>query len=350
MKSSAQPPDFPPALLDAAAKWVAAHDGGLSAAQQAEFQRWLLRDARHALAFEKLSSAWGRLDAPRARGTAAPLQRQLRARADRRLRRRAVAGGVMVAAFAVALAVFGPLRRVEPVAGGAEIAAATPSPEMPAAIDSGLLPDGSRVEVDDGAEIAVAFTERERRVRLVRGQAHFEVLKDPARRAFIVEAGGVEVRAVGTAFAVRLDPGEVEVLVTEGRVAVGRPQGALNSADVMASGSAMPIVPAGSRVLVRLNVEAEAPQVSVLSEAQFSERLAWRVPRLDFSGTPLAEAVAQMNRHNRVQLILADEELGAMQMSGLFRADNVDGFVRVLEFAGVQIERRGESEILLRRR
>jgi transmembrane sensor len=51
------------------------------------------------------------------------------------------------------------------------------------------------------------------------GEAHFFVEKDP-QRPFVVNAAGIDVRAVGTAFNVRIDPAAVEVLVTEGRVRV----------------------------------------------------------------------------------------------------------------------------------
>ena len=75
------------------------------------------------------------------------------------------------------------------------------------------LPDGSIVELDAQSEIAVNFEPSVRRVELVRGEALFKVQKDP-NRPFIVRAGGVEVRAVGTAFDVRLGSAAVEVFVT----------------------------------------------------------------------------------------------------------------------------------------
>src|SRR5690606_20213445 len=86
------------------------------------------------------------------------------------------------------------------------------------------LPDGSRVEIHPGGEIAERFTPGERRVSLLRGEAYFTVAKNPDR-PFVVEANGVAVHAVGTAFNVRLptDEAAVEVLVTEGIVHVTPP-------------------------------------------------------------------------------------------------------------------------------
>ena len=93
---------------------------------------------------------------------------------------------------------------------------------------------------------------------------------------------------------------------------------------------------------------APTPAVTTLPAAELSERLAWRVPRLDFSETSLDEAVALFTRHGVTELRVADSTVGAMRVTGVFRADNVEGFVRALESSlGLQAERRGR-EIVLR--
>jgi transmembrane sensor len=84
--------------------------------------------------------------------------------------------------------------------------------------ESHALPDGSLVELKEGSRIAVDFSAEQRQVRLV-GEAHFQVARDAAR-PFVVNAQGVMVRAVGTAFSVRVDSDEVQVLVTHGSVHV----------------------------------------------------------------------------------------------------------------------------------
>ena len=84
-----------------------------------------------------------------------------------------------------------------------------------------MLDDGSVAELNRGAEIEVNYTVAERRVVLRRGEALFTVAKNPAR-PFVVRAGGVDVRAVGTAFNVKLAGPNLEVLVTEGTVHVSQ--------------------------------------------------------------------------------------------------------------------------------
>ena len=206
-----------------------------------------------------------------------------------------------------------------------------------------VLPDGSEVELKEGAVISVEYGPSSRRVALRSGEAHFSVMADPAR-PFVVSAGGVEVRAVGTAFAVQLGSYAVEVLVTAGTVAVDQPADAAAPASAPAA-----VAEAGSRVVVELSPSpaAAAPQVSAVSEAELNDRLLWRVPMIEFSKAPLAEVIPIINRHNRAQLKL-DPALGRLQMSGILRVDNTDLLLRLLrnEF-GIEAEHRDADEIHL---
>jgi transmembrane sensor len=190
---------------------------------------------------------------------------------------------------------------------------------------------------------------------LRQGNAHFQVAKNPAR-PFVVEAGGMEFRAIGTAFAIQLTSAHVEMLVTEGRVAIERavepaassdPQGA--SAPAAAR---LALVEAGSQALVNLApARADAvPQVTPLSPAELGEKLAWRVPRLELTDTPLAEAIAAINRHSPVPLEIKDEALGKVSISGVLRADNIEPLLRILESNySIQVDRSEPGKVLLRK-
>src|SRR5690606_13211227 len=81
------------------------------------------------------------------------------------------------------------------------------------------LPDGSIVTLDSETAMQFADTPDERRVTLVRGRAFFQVAKNRSR-PFIVDAGGKHVRAVGTAFEVSMERGEMTVVLAEGKVRV----------------------------------------------------------------------------------------------------------------------------------
>jgi transmembrane sensor len=267
--------------------------------------------------------------------TQALVLRELAARRKRRLRR-----FIAVTAAAAAVAVLGVFaaRPWQPAAASAPTLASLPAPGRE------ILPDGSIIVRRGPAEITVTYGADARRITLARGTAHFDVARDPAR-PFIVTAAGVTVRAVGTAFSVGVGSGEVEVLVTEGRVAVAE-------ADVA---EPMPpaLVEAGRGVIVeRRATPAEAPRsVRDVPSTDLEARLAWRVRILDFSQTPLDVVVRQLNAHNRVQFALGDPALAGVRLSGLIRADRIDGVIHLLEQdCGVQAERVDDSTILLRPR
>lgn len=263
----------------------------------------------------------------------------------RRTRRLGLAGAFGILILCGALA-FRPRREAPAAASPAASALAVAT--TPTAIVTRptveRLPDGSEVQLKDDAEIAVDFSAEFRRVRLVRGEAHFKVTKD-ARRPFLVEAGRVEVRAVGTAFSVQLAPDVVDVIVTEGTVRV-RPE--TTETDHAAGLPAE--VTAGRRCTVA--VAQGVARVADLARADAAERLAWRIPQLEFSRTPLAEVVALMNENadhaSGTQLEIADPRLTPIKLTGFLRADNTAGLVRLLESNfNVSVERAG-ARLLLR--
>jgi transmembrane sensor len=210
------------------------------------------------------------------------------------------------------------------------------------------LPDGSVVELKARAEISVAYAPGVRRVALLRGEAHFLVMEDKTR-PFIVAVGSVEVRAVGTSFSVQRGPAEVEVVVTTGRVAVDRVAG-VKPDDSTPATQTIATVDAGSRTLVEVAPTAAAPViVQPLSAVQMSQRLAWRIPRLEFTRTPLAEVIAMINEHSAIKLALGDPALGRVRISGLLRADNVETLFQLLEVEhGIKADHLGATEVILR--
>jgi len=200
-----------------------------------------------------------------------------------------------------------------------------------------------------GAQVAVQFIRRERAVVLVQGEAQFTVAKNPDR-PFIVTAGNIKVRAVGTAFNVRVAAQAVEVFVTEGRVrldSMSVPVAPAMGTEID-SGPTLPELLAGQRTVVSLAPHPPAPQVVLMSPEDIVRQLSWQPQLLDFSSTALGEVVSEFNRRNRLQLIVADPDLNALPIVASFRSDNVDGFVRLLEItADVRAERRGDREIVL---
>lgn len=332
-------PDSPEAQARSrtAAEWFAKRDRGLTAAEQDEFLQWLAAHPRHGEWFalhRRLGGDFSVLAQWRPEHSEEP-NPDLLARPRRRLRWLMPLGLAAAASLALAF-----------VWWQAAMPAVETEVANAAAYERRILADGSTVELNRGAVVTVAFTAGERRVVLVRGEALFTVAKNPAR-PFVVRAGGVDVRAVGTAFNVRLDAASLEVLVTEGRVQVQSPPAAGTSA---VPAIAPPEVTAGQRATVSLTA-ATQPQIVAVSAEESARLLAWQPQLLDFSSVPLGRAIVEFNRRNRVQFVIADAELAAMPIVASIRSDNVERFARFLaDTPGVVVERRGADEIVLRRK
>ncbi len=329
-----------------AAAWLAQRDDGLTAEEQADFARWQQADPRHAAAVARLEKTWTALQELREfrpESRVHPNRDLLAgARPPAKIISFPTAAALAGLAAAVALAAF--LWRPAAPAPGQPAFATTVYATTPDGYQRVTLADGSVLELNASSEARVDYLPAERHVRLERGEAHFTVAKNPSR-PFIVRAGTVAVRAVGTAFNVRLAERDVEVLVTEGRVKVE------NHAAGPATG-ALPELGAGERLVVSTQPASDAVPVraELLPPEAVQTSLAWQGPRLRFNETPLADVVTQFNRHNRIQIELADASLAGLPVDGSFRSENVEAFIRLLESDHtIRVERAAPDRIILRR-
>jgi transmembrane sensor len=314
-----------PELIEAAAAaWLSLRDRGLTAAETAEFMHWLQEDAQHTAVFAELESVWkdfDRLSAVPA-ATTPPLSVDADLLAPRTRRHRTCAWTSVAFAAAAAVA-FVFVSQTRTPAHTAETAVG--------AFQKFDLPDGSVAQLNTDSAIDTDFTPQERRVRVVRGEVFFNVTKDHAR-PFIVTSGPVSVRAVGTAFNVRKNTASVEILVTEGRVRVDHAKDGRSLLPASSPSAKPTFLVAGERALVSATTAAVAvAKIEAVSAAASQRALAWQERRLEFDATPLAAVVAEFNRYNQRQLVIADAKISAKRFSGSFRADSYEPLVRLLE-------------------
>jgi transmembrane sensor len=177
------------------------------------------------------------------------------------------------------------------------------------------LNDGSFVSVGPRTELRDRFGEQQRLLSLSRGEAFFQVAKDPSR-PFIVEAGLAVVRATGTRFAVDRRERDVVVTVEEGAVLVSDGKGRAGTVELAAS--------------EQLTVSGAWPPV--VEHVDTVRELAWSNRRLVFEDHTVAAAAAEFNRRNRVRLVV-DPALGSEQVRGVFRADDPASFAESIATA-----------------
>lgn len=315
--SGARPGRAPHAIKAEAAAWLARlRSEDRCHGDEAGFHAWLSEDPLHTEAFELVTAAWDTAGEPGA--SVAP---QRRPHQLQRISRRTLAlGGAAALASSAGI---GWWRLVATDTFATQI-----GEQRRIALD-----DGSNVSLDTNTRIRVAFTDERRQVELVEGRAHFEVATDPLR-PFLVRAGNRQVIALGTAFDVTRQADRVAVVLVEGRVAVQRL--------VSSPQPSTRLMSAGDRVVFEdaLEVSHDQPDLAQVT--------AWQSGRAVFDDQPLAEAVAEMNRYTRRPVVIADEALAQMHLSGVYSTGDLEAFaqsVAVLLAARVELT---PTQIVLR--
>lgn len=341
-----------------AAEWLVKRDRGLTPAEQDAYFQWMAADSRHGERLAWHRRTWSELDAlaqwrpehspePNPDLLACLAASTAGASTTNRgwWRWRRLAPLLALAAAVAILLVW--RSTVAPIPVVSPVAQTTKALEVAVGYERRVLNDGSVVELNRGASLSVEYTPGERRVWLHAGEALFTVSPDPAR-PFIVRAAGVGVRAVGTAFNVRLGDNALDVLVTHGRVRVlGLEAGSGPSADHAGAPATPPELGAGQRMLVSLGSTRAPAVIESLGDAEIARELAWKPQLLEFDSVPLGEVVAQFNRHGGVQLIIADPALADLPIVASFRSDNVEGFLRLLVRTSGVVVTRGPDGIVL---
>ncbi len=334
--ASSRPDDS--ALRATAAEWTIRRDRGLSASESIEYELWLAADPRHAAAMNRSAAAWSLLDRLPETAAAPVLEAATRRRS---FWRRSIVIGSLAAAAALALVA---VRLSRPAPHSA-------SPVAAAGPRQFTLSDGTVVQLNSGGEVVEQFTAAERRVLLARGEAHFAVTKNPAR-PFIVHAGNVDVRAVGTAFNVNLQSAAVDVLVTEGIVQLKASAEAAPAYAPVAR-APIPLLSPGQRAVVSLSPVSPATAVVVTTATadEISRTLAWQAPLLRLGGQTLAELAVEFERRSGQRVILAEPSLAQLRIGGRFRDDDLEGFTHLLATTlELNVERTADGALVLRKK
>lgn len=259
------------------------------------FERWLAEDPRHREAFREMEWLWGALREP--------VDTKLAARRRQPARHRRLA---MVACLLVAV--------VAGVAWQQDWRLWLTSDYVTAAGESHevRLPDGSEIILNAASALSVEYTERDRAVSLLKGEALFQVTgSDP--RAFTVNTPQGRVRVTGTAFNVRLDEEAAVVSLLEGEVV-------LSSRDRSAEVS---LKPGEQSWLSRAGITAP----SAFDPMRVSD---WTRGQIVFYDSPLAEVVARLERHRRGRIVIADADLRQLRVSGVFSTEAPDAALEAI--------------------
>ena len=316
--------DFPEnaTLQDQAASWLARLDTDQpSAATVAEYKQWIRQSDQHLQVFEQYMALWKDMNVLTAMES--PAQQAKAARAAK-----------IATAFKFATAFRWPalFRRLSwpktALAGlliaviGLQLFTGPNSYRTDIGEQRTLqLADGTQVLLNTNTVLRVSYSDQQRTVQLVQGQAHFDVAHQP-QRPFEVLAGQGKVRALGTAFSVYLKSDDVEVVVTEGIVDI-RP-----SDKQSATPAKTDPVPAGNIVTYDRRTAEHMMQVAL---EQAEDKLAWHRGMLVFRNEPLASVIAEVNRYTDIEILIPDLSLRQIKVGGFFKVSDIDSVFDALE-------------------
>lgn len=260
------------------------------------------------MAYARAEAAWeaaGRLADRRGLDAAAPSRSP-----SRMVTRRAVAAGLIAAAGVAAGISLPSIRRL--LIGDAINTAVGERRDI-------ALPDGSIVRLNTASRVEVRMEAQARIVRLLDGEALFEVAHD-ARRPFFVDVDHSRIRAVGTQFNVRLRQDLVELTVTEGTVAVATSDDGRALRD-------LPHFSAGSGASIRQGMIARTS----LDPDSFRQRTAWQEGVIELDGNTVEQAVAEFNRYRATPLVIGDQRIATMRIGGRFGISESNRFIAALQ-------------------
>jgi transmembrane sensor len=356
----------PPRLIDLstveaeAAQWVARLDAAPEDMHlKAEFERWKAQSQLHEDAATRLSGLWADMDelarlAPMVTPSAPTAWRRPGRPAGRRWQALRPAGFGALAAIAAMFAVvlgFDPATRdtlVERIIGAETRLYATAVGEQRTI----TLEDGSSVQLNTDSRLEVRYTASSRDLRLLRGEAFFDVAANPTRPFSVYGADGV-ARAVGTAFVVRLHGQRMDVTVTKGIVEVAAltlpptPPALESLADRPRLAPAL--VAADNGEVATASIAPQGITRQKLSASDAARQFAWRQGMLAFSGDRLSSVIADVSRYTDIDIEIADPALNDLQVSGYFKVGEVEPMLEALESGfNVRVERLDAGHVRLR--
>ena len=333
-----------------AASWVVQLDeGNLSAEDKLALAEWMNRSPRHAQAIRQFSALWTQVDLELDQALAGYLRPKTSMfqylKAVISVKPKSFAALACTALFASVVALHH---------GAVEPPAESITNQM-VVLNVGVgddlkerLFDGSIVHLNTDTVVEVDYSAQSRSIKLIRGEAFFDVVKDEAR-PFKVYAKDNVVVAVGTQFIVRLDSNKMVVTVQEGRVQIGKSDNKAPSILEKASNILAPVDPVFLDIGQLAVIDDEVEKIVDLAPVGLEQKQAWRKGDLVFAGDSLAHVVSELGRYNDIEIAMSPE-LRELKIGGRFKATDVDRILEAIDLSeGIKSRKLPDGTIYLYR-
>jgi transmembrane sensor len=309
---------------DQASIWLVRLDNGnLSEQSRKELKVWLSVDKRHQVALKAMADVWDGMD------------EVLLNLDDKNLSEKTLLWPVLepmlkplaLAASVSFLAVF--LWFAMPNDVQKNSYATLIGQQMDATFD-----DGSIIHLNTNTRIETEFSDKKRIIKLIKGEALFEVAHDP-ERPFIVYAGDRLVQAIGTKFVVHLKSENIQVTVTDGKVKMSKVALDTKLDDIKALNNTTMqkddvYIAKGEKVIVGSN---KRPKLTHMKPENIKRKLAWLDKKLIFENEELFDVIEEINRYDDVKIVLKEPSLHNIRISGRFDLGDSEALIEALELS-----------------
>lgn len=321
-------------IYEEASLWVSRIDRGLSSEETLHLQKWMAASQSHRRILFELAQLWDDLSVLNELKGLFPLKTShkgdsLSARKTLRHARWSVAAGFILMAAAA-------LMMIDSQWFGRNDSAYELVQRVGTAIGEQktlTLNDGSVVHLNTNSAIHIYFNDAQRKIDLIKGEAHFTVAHDESR-PFTVNAGANSVTAIGTAFNMQYTNDDVfELVVTEGRVLVQDKKATITReeiADAITHGSTSQkarLVDAGEKA----NVAGTVNDRENLDDSALEQDLAWQQGMIVFKGEALEDALREIERYTAVDFEIQGESLKQKRVAGYFKVGDISGLLFALK-------------------
>jgi transmembrane sensor len=331
------------AMFDQASVWIAKMDRNLTEPEQIEFKLWLAGNEQHQKLIIEMAIMWDKMDSLDRLADLFPVANKK----EKGLRITqwsiALAASVVLALFAAQFTdlSLNSLWQEEPQFVRYETAVGENS--------TIYLPDRSKVLLNTDSVLLVQYTDDYRLLDLQRGELHVEVAHDKSRPLSVI-ANQKVIQAVGTAFSVQVNTNEIELIVTEGKVIIGK----LNKKQVV--DESVLTIPSNALAVSKGEIAKLATAftgvdtVSIIDKKLIKQSLSWRQGNLVFNGETLAEAMKEVSRYTAVTFEIADDDLKKIRIAGRFKTGDVKGLIAVLNHNfNIKTDRINKELVILRK-
>lgn len=334
------------AIEDEARAWIVRlEDGDASEQELAKFQGWRAQSAVHKDTFDRLAKFWGAADIVEklkdygeSEAARDAIKHDQRVQSKRTVWR--IAAGGIAACFVGLVGI-----NVHSYTLGANRSMTANFETAVGQQRTIALPDGSSVTLNTGSALEIDYGWRARRIVLTSGEAFFEVASKK-RRPFLVETESGVVRAVGTAFSVRVDPSKLDVVVTEGRVSIAPVLARAIPSPAEPSAAVLKPVEVSARQMASWSGQVES--VEPVSKRVIDKELDWRDGELVFEGETLEDIIEEVARYTDISIEVEGDELRAQRIVAYYEIGDIDPLLEALQvITGAEVTRVDERTVRL---